>query len=163
VVVKPRFGSWGKDVFCCETQEQLESCLDQIRERSWFNRHGALIQPLVAYDGYDVRVLVARNAVVGAIERFPAEDEWRTNSSLGGLRRECVPSSSATALALAAATTVGADLVGVDLLPIDGRHLVLELNGAVEFDSLYSLPGCDACGEIARALTISADARYVEH
>jgi glutathione synthase/RimK-type ligase-like ATP-grasp enzyme len=37
---------------------------------------------------------------------------------------------------------VGADLVGVDLLPIEGDGwAVIELNGAVEFNDEYSLGG----------------------
>ena len=41
---------------------------------------------------------------------------------------------TSTALAVAAARAVGAELVGVDLLPTPaGGWTVLELNGAVEF------------------------------
>jgi len=41
----------------------------------------------------------------------------------------------------------------VDLLPIDGdRYVVLELNGAVDFDERYSLDGRDVYAEAARAL-----------
>jgi len=43
-------------------------------------------------------------------------------------------------VALAGAAAIGADLVGVDLLPADaGTWVVLELNGAVDFTSVYSL------------------------
>jgi hypothetical protein len=63
-------------------------------------------------------------------------------------------------LALAAAAAVGADLVGVDLLPApDGGHLVLELNGAVDFTSDYSLGSRDVFDEAAGALAAELDAR----
>jgi hypothetical protein len=40
--------------------------------------------------------------------------------------------------AIAAATAIGAELVGVDLLPVGpGQHVVLELNGAVDFAPVY--------------------------
>jgi len=49
--------------------------------------------------------------------------------------------------------------VGVDLLPIDGeRYVVLELNGAVDFDERYSLDGLDVYAEAARALGLPLDA-----
>ncbi len=43
---------------------------------------------------------------------------------------------------MAAAQAIGADLVGVDLLPLGpGRYVVLELNGAVDFSREYSPHG----------------------
>ncbi|HEX6663198.1 MAG TPA: M20/M25/M40 family metallo-hydrolase [Gaiellaceae bacterium] len=152
VVVKPRFGSWGKDVYRCETQTELERCLEEIRTKGWFTRHGALVQELVPPCGHDLRLLVAGGTVVGAIERTPAAGEWRTNISLGGSKRHHVPASDAAALAVAAASAMGGDLVGVDLLPIENGYVILELNGAVEFDRDYSLPGNDVYTEAAGAL-----------
>lgn len=47
---------------------------------------------------------------------------------------------AASALALAAAAAVGGDLVGVDLLPSpDDGWTVLEVNGAVDFNGIYSV------------------------
>lgn len=143
LVVKPRFGSWGSDVFRCEDAESLDRCLATIRSRPWFVRHGALVQKLVEPRGRDIRIAVAGGRVVGVIERIAAPGEWRTNISLGGSRRPCPPPPAAAELAAAAAAAVGADLVGVDLLPLGGGYTILELNGAVEFDREYSLEGRD--------------------
>ncbi len=156
VVLKPRFGSWGTDVFRCDTPAELRRRLREVRARPWFRRHGALLQELVVPRGYDLRVIVARGAVVGAIERVAAPGEWRTNISLGGTRRPCVPSAQASALAEAAAASLGAGLVGVDLLPVDDGYVIVELNAAVEFDQGYSLPGADVYADAARALGLPA-------
>lgn len=60
---------------------------------------------------------------------------------------------AAVALAVRAVAAIGMDLAGVDLLPLpDGSHVVLELNGAVDFDSRYSLRGGDAYLDAAAAL-----------
>jgi glutamate carboxypeptidase len=155
VVLKPRFGSWGVDVFRCETEEELRRCLREVRARSWFRRHGALLQELVTPRGYDLRVVVAGGRVVGAVERVAAAGEWRTNISLGGSPRPAVPSAAARALAEAAAAATGADLAGVDLLPVDEGYVIVELNAAVEFDDRYSLPGADVYAETAEALAVS--------
>ena len=152
VVIKPRFGSWGVDVFRCETEAELERAFGEVRARPWFRRHGALVQELVPPAGYDLRLLVAGGAVVGAVRRVAAPGEWRTNVSLGGSRRRARPSASAAALGIAAAAAIGADLVGIDLLPAGDSYTVIEINGAVDFDLSYSLAGRNALCDTAQAL-----------
>jgi glutamate carboxypeptidase len=153
VVVKPRFGSWGIDVERCRTTTELELALVRAARKPWFRRHGALLQELIPSSGTDLRVVVGRGEVVGAIERVAQEDEWRTNTSLGAVRRPIEPPREACALAVAAARAVGADLVGVDLLPLSGGGFsVIELNGAVDFAEEYGLGGHDAYEDAALAL-----------
>jgi RimK family alpha-L-glutamate ligase len=153
VVVKPRFGSWGKDVMLCESAGQLQRCLRRLRHRAWFRRSGALLQALVPPSGFDLRVIVAGGRVAGAIERVAAVGEWRTNIALGGSRRPVHPPRDACELALDAARAVAGDLVGVDLLPLPGGgYVVLELNGAVDFTPEYTLGGRDVFEEVSRAL-----------
>ena len=152
VVVKPRFGSWGTDVFRCETRSDFVRTLAEVSSRPWFIRHGALVQELVPPTGYDLRLVVAAGHVVGATERVARAGEWRTNISLGGTRRPTRPSREACALGVEAAALVGADLVGVDLLPAAGGYVVLELNGAVEFDRAYDLGGSNVFAAAASAL-----------
>ncbi|HSL66372.1 MAG TPA: hypothetical protein VK874_17085, partial [Gaiellaceae bacterium] len=61
--------------------------------------------------------------------------------------------------ALAAVAAVGGDLVGIDLLPVDGGWTVLELNAAVDFDARYDLPGRSVYTDAAEALGLVAAAR----
>jgi RimK family alpha-L-glutamate ligase len=154
VVVKPRFGSWGKDVVRCDDSAALRRRLLELEERQWFRAHGALVQDLVPPQGSDLRIIVAGGSVVGAIERVAAAGEWRTNIALGGRRRPVEPPPLACMLALEAAAAAGAELVGVDLLPDgEGGWVVLELNGAVEFTREYGLdrdPFAAAALELAR-------------
>jgi RimK family alpha-L-glutamate ligase len=138
VVVKPRFGSWGRDVVLCRSRSELALTLESFAHRPWFAAQGALVQDLVTPRGFDLRVVVAGGTVVGAIARRAAPGEWRTNVALGGTRTPVDPPVEACRLALAAAAAAGADLVGVDLLPIDGGWIVLELNGAVDFTRAYA-------------------------
>jgi RimK family alpha-L-glutamate ligase len=159
VVVKPRFGSWGKDVTVCRSRFALRRCLRGLARRSWFRRQGALVQELVAPRGHDLRVVVAGGEVVGAVERVAAPGEWRTNITLGGSRRTVEPSATACLLAIRAADSVGADLVGVDLLPDgDDRWIVLELNGAADFTQEYAPPGEDVFDRVVG--TLLRDARW---
>ena len=139
-VLKPRFGSWGRDVHLCRTRAAAKDCFEELSTRAWFRRHGVLAQELIPPMGHDLRIVVAGGCVVGAVERLASPGEWRTNVALGGTRRPASPPLAARELALAAAAAAGGDLVGIDLLPTpDGGWVVLELNGAVEFNDQYSL------------------------
>jgi len=155
LVIKPRFGSWGSDVFLCRDAEELGACLDHVWTLRWFRRQGALAQELVPPQLYDLRLIVAGGRVVGAGRRHAAAGEWRTNISLGGSLSTEDPEPGARGLALAAACAVGMDLVGVDLLPVaGGTFVVLEVNGAVDFDERYSLPGGDVYPDVAAGLQL---------
>jgi|Tabmets5t2r1_1033131.scaffolds.fasta_scaffold03905_3 RimK family alpha-L-glutamate ligase len=156
VVVKPRFGSWGRDVVVCQDRPSLERCLRGLGRKPWFRRQGALVQELIEPQGYDLRILVATGEVVGAIKRVAAPGEWRTNIALGGRRTAADPSPQARLIALGAAAALGADFVGVDLLPDrNGGWVVLELNGAVDFTTAYSLGGENVFGRVVQLLTRS--------
>jgi len=157
VVVKPRFGSWGCDVYRCETPSAYRAALDELDSRSWFRRQGAFVQRFVPALGYDLRVVVARGRVIGAASRIPQPGEWRTNITLGADVVPAVPTPEASGLAIAAVAALGLDFAGVDLLPVDDAvgYTVLEVNGAVEFDDVYSQPRRDVYRDLALALGVA--------
>ena len=152
VVLKPRFGSWGRDVELCSTVEELEAAFVRLQRRPWFREHGAIVQELVEPRGWDLRVVVAGGRVVGAACRIARGGEWRTNAALGAQVEPVDPPPIARVLALEAARAARADLVGVDLLPTPhGGFVVLELNGAVDFRPVYA-PHRDVFYEAVGAL-----------
>jgi [lysine-biosynthesis-protein LysW]---L-2-aminoadipate ligase len=162
LVLKPRFGSWGADVVRCDDTEALAEALESIRERPWYEATGAVAQKLVQPQGYDLRIVVAGGMIVGAARRVAAPGEWRTNVALGGRREPVDPPDEARTIALAAAAAVGGDLVGVDLLPAAlGSWVVLEVNGAVDFNGTYSLND-DVYAEARRALMYRSTSVHVE-
>jgi RimK family alpha-L-glutamate ligase len=160
LVLKPRFGSWGRDVQLCTTADELDTALVGLQGKAWFREHGALGQELVEPRGWDLRLVVACGQVVGAARRVAQSGEWRTNAALGAEVEPVDPPPLACALALAAARAARADLVGVDLLPTRNGFVILELNGAVEFRPLYLEAG-DVFSETVSALLGDA-ARQLE-
>ena len=160
VVVKPRFGSGGRGVTRCDDENSLYETLSLLSGSPWFEQQGVLVQELVPPQGYDLRILVAAERIVGAIFRIAADGEWRTNIALGGVRRPVPdPPKEACEVALAAARAAGAALVGVDLVRgVDGSWIVIELNGAVEFTSEYQ-PAGDVFSDVAGSLARHAFAR----
>jgi len=154
VVLKPRFGSWGRDVVLCPTADALDRELARFSQRPWFAGQGVLAQELVPPLGWDLRVVVSGGRVVGAARRVAAPGEWRTNVALGGRIERAVAPPLAQALALEAAAAIRGDLLGIDLLPLGESFVVSEVNGAVDFRRAYALrPGNvfrDAIHELLR-------------
>ena len=156
VVLKPRFGSWGREVILCTDRRTLAATLQDFHRHPWYPRTGALVQELIPPLGRDLRVLVAGGRVVGAIQRVAAPGEWRTNVALGGHRVAVSdPPADACELALLAAEACDADLVGVDLLPRDDGWVIIEVNGAVDFTAEYAAG--DVFAEVARVLAEVAE------
>jgi RimK family alpha-L-glutamate ligase len=156
-VVKPRFGSWGREVSLCRDRHELGETLKRLAFCKWFRTGGAIAQELIPPLGHDLRVIVAGGTVVGAGRRRAAAGEWRTNVTLGATVSGASPPPVAIALALAAAEASGLDLVGVDLLPTGpGGFCVLELNGAVDFRPPYAFPGRDIYADVVDALAGAA-------
>lgn len=132
VVLKPRHGSWGRGVTLCRTREDVEQAM-----RALWSDEGILAQELVPPLGWDARLVVSGGRIVGAARRIAAEGEWRTNVSLGGRSVPFAPPPLPRTIAVLAAEAVGADLVGVDLLPTRTGWTIAELNGAVDFRPWY--------------------------
>jgi RimK family alpha-L-glutamate ligase len=156
-VVKPRFGRSGRDVFLCPDADALRRILNHVRNRSWFRRQGALVQSLVPPVGEALRVLIAGRTVVATIRRLAAPGEWRTNVALGARWTPVTPPPEARRLALAASDAIGADFVGVDLLPSDESHTIIAINGCVDLTDEYSLNGTNVFDAIAERLLATAD------
>ena len=155
LVLKPRFGSWGRDVELCTTSEELDAAMVRLQRKAWYREHGVLAQELVHPRGWDLRLVVAGGQVVGAACRIARSGEWRTNAALGAQVEAVEPPPVARTLALAAAGAARADLVGVDLLPTGSGFVVLELNGAVDFRPLYA-PGRDVFADAVEAILSDA-------
>ncbi|HET7806884.1 MAG TPA: ATP-grasp domain-containing protein [Gaiellaceae bacterium] len=154
VVVKPRFGSWGREVTLCRDRDDFERTLERLAFQSWFRATGAIAQELIPPLGHDLRLIVAGGGVIGAGRRTAAPGEWRTNVALGATVTHASPPPVALALATAAAKASGLDLVGVDLLPTGpGGFSIVELTGAVDFRPAYAVPGRNVYDDAIVALS----------
>ena len=150
VVVKPLFGSEGRGLVRISDRELAWRALHGLE------RLGSILylQRFVRHPGYDYRVFVLRDEVLGMMKRNAAGNDWRTNVSQGGRAEPCGPDPEAERLALAAARAVGARMAGVDLIPdVDRGHLVvLEVNAVPGWRALARVTGIDIAAEILAAL-----------
>jgi RimK family alpha-L-glutamate ligase len=150
LVVKPRFGSWGRDVELCFDRKELQAYITRMVKRSWWCV-GGVAQEFVPTQVSDLRVIVSAGEIVGAAARIPAPGEWRTNVALGGRSVPTIPTPQAGELAIAATRALAIDFAGVDLLPAGEGWVVLEVNGAVDVRDHYTL-GSDVFGATLESL-----------
>jgi RimK family alpha-L-glutamate ligase len=143
VIVKPLFGSMGLGMVRVSDEEmafRVFKAIEQIRGVYYLQR-------AVDHDGRDVRAFVIGRRVLAAIER--RSDGWRTNLARGGTARAFDLPDAWAALALRAASAVGAEYAGVDLLPArDGTTYVLEVNGIPGWEGLQAATGVDVAGAL---------------
>jgi RimK family alpha-L-glutamate ligase len=155
-VIKPIFGSLGHGIVRVrepEVARRIVRSLEQTRTIFY-------VQKSIDHDGRDIRVFVVGGAVLGAIERRAPDGEWRTNVAIGGSATPFELPDAWAQLALRAATAVGADYAGVDLLPSrDGRIFVLEVNGIPGWEGLQTATGIDVAAAIVAQLLKRVEAR----
>jgi len=146
VVVKPIFGSEGRGIARLQDDAMAERAFRLLESL------GATIylQEFIRHDGFDIRLLVIGNRVLGMRRRNP--HDWRTNCSRGAEAESLHVTPELADTARRAAAAVGASLAGVDLLPMpDGRLAAIEVN---------AVPGWKA---LAGALEIDVARLVLEH
>ena len=139
LVIKPRFGRWGAGVFRVEDESALRRLERKLAGRPWLARGGAIAQELIPSLGFDLRVLIARGSVVGAVRRRASDGEWRTNVSCGARRIAETAEPRAARMALEAVDMTSLDLAVVDVMPLPGAGFcVLGVNAAPDFGLDYN-------------------------
>ncbi len=146
VVVKPLFGSEGRGL--------MRLCDKELARRAFgtLERLGAVmyVQKSIRHAGHDDRVFVLGDRVLGAIRRHVAPGDWRTNVAVGGRAERLRIDEDVERLALAAASAVGAEMAGVDLMTdLDrGGPVVLEVNAVPGWKALASTTGVDVASAL---------------
>jgi RimK family alpha-L-glutamate ligase len=115
----------------------------------------AFLQKFIDQDGQrnrDLRVYVVGEEVVGAMNRYAPEGDWRTNVALGGDVDDMTGEmpQEARETALYAAEVIGLDYAGVDLIEGTDGWYVLEVNPTAGFKGLYKATGRSPAPFIAR-------------
>lgn len=147
VVYKPLFGSQGEGLARFASEADLTRL-----------EHGPGVYYLQRFHGpptgpyRDYRLFVVAGEVVGAMERV--SDHWVTNRAQGGLCRPLTVTGELRDLAQRAAVSVGADYLGVDILPAPEGLLVTEVNSIPAWQGLQRVCQVDIAARLA-ALTLA--------
>jgi ribosomal protein S6--L-glutamate ligase len=155
VVAKQVSGRQGKGIVLVETNDDAVTVARDQLDR----RKGLLVQRFVPPAGrQDIRVLVVGGKAVGAMELKPKEGDFRANFHLTKESRFKALSSEQEKIALKAASAVGLEIAGVDLI-VDkkDRVSVIEVNYSPGFNGLEAATGQDIALGIVKYVATTYD------
>ena len=131
LVFKERFGSFGEQVFLCNSEKEV---LEKITGKPF------LLQKFVETSkGRDVRVEVVGGKVVTAMKRINDSD-FRSNITNGAIAVKCEISEAEKETAIKACEALGLDFGGVDIL---SNGAVCEVNSNAHIINIMNVTGVD--------------------
>jgi [lysine-biosynthesis-protein LysW]---L-2-aminoadipate ligase len=149
LVLKPLIGSWGRGVFPVRDEEMANILLEMREESDSPLARIFYIQEMVKRPPRDLRCIVVGDEIVGAIYRYSAQNEWRTNVARGGKAEAAPITNELEDIVLRAAKAVGGGVLGVDLMEDENRGLLVhEVNNTVEFRAASNVCQADIAGAI---------------
>lgn len=151
LVVKLVEGTQGIGVVLAETRQAAESVIDAFRG---LNAHILVQEYIREAQGRDIRCLVVGKRVVGAIERQAKAGDFRSNLHRGGTANKVEITAQEKAIAIKAASTLGLDVAGVDILRSNRGPLLMEVNASPGLEGIESTTGLDIAGMMIE---------YIEH
>jgi tetrahydromethanopterin:alpha-L-glutamate ligase len=148
LVLKPLFGSQGRGLKLIHRPEDLPT-IEQTPGQVYYLQRFMGIERDGGY--HDFRILVVQGRIIAAMRRH--SNHWITNIKRGGRPVPVVINDEMKTLALQAATTVGANFVGVDIVyGTDDRPAVLEVNSMPAWSGLQKVTAVNIASVLAEAL-----------
>jgi [lysine-biosynthesis-protein LysW]--L-2-aminoadipate ligase len=134
LVVKPVSGSWGRLLARANSPATLRAILEQKRALGG-HQHGIFyLQEYIAKPGRDIRAFYVGGEVLAASYRNA--EHWVTNVARGAVSTACPLTGDIVDITRAAASAVGAEIAGVDLVETPDGLKVIEINSGAEFKGL---------------------------
>ena len=153
VVIKLVEGTQGMGVILAETEASAKSIVEAFSAANI----NILVQEYIAEaEGSDVRALVVGGRVVAAMRRVGRAGEFRSNLHRGGVAEVAHISDEERDTAERAASVLGLNLAGVDMLRSNRGAVVIEVNSSPGLGGIERATGADVAGEIIRFIEQSA-------
>ena len=144
-VIKLNEGTQGQGVLLAEKRSASQGMIEAFRGLY----ANFLVQEFIGEAmGGDLRCFVVGKRVVAAMQRQAPEGDFRANLHRGGKATPVRLSKAESALAVAAASTMGLEIAGVDLLRSNRGPLVLEVNSSPGLEGIETATACDVAGAI---------------
>jgi len=150
LVIKLLEGTQGIGVVLAETKKAAESVIEAFMGV----KSNILIQEFIKEaGGSDIRCLVVGGKVIAAMQRTALAGEFRSNLHRGGTAQLVKLTPAERATAVKAASIMGLNVCGVDLLRSDRGPLVMEVN---------SSPGLEGIEEATKKDVASMIIQFIE-
>jgi len=145
LVMKLLSGTQGVGVMRVRDVEEAGPIIDTLSELDQM----ICLQKFLPNPGEDIRVFLVNGQVVAAMKRQAAPNEWRSNIHMGGRGIPHKPSESEAEVSTKAAEAVGVEIAGVDIITVDHKPYVIEVNASPGFRGLLTATGINAAASIA--------------
>ena len=144
-VIKLLEGTQGIGVVLAETKKAAESVIEAFMGL----KANILIQEFIKEaGGADIRCLVVGGKVVAAMKRQGKDGEFRSNLHRGGSAAVVRLTPEERSTAVRAATIMGLNVCGVDILRSNHGPVVMEVNSSPGLEGIESATGKDVAGLI---------------
>ena len=145
LVIKLLEGTQGKGVVLAETQQAAESVIDAFRELEEY----FLVQEFIKEaDGADIRCFVIGDKVVASMMRKAKTGDFRSNLHRGGTAVSVKLTPEERKTATRAATAMGLNVSGVDIIRSKHGPLVIEVNSSPGLEGIEKSTGKDVAQSI---------------
>lgn len=145
LVIKLLEGTQGVGVVLAETRQAAESVIEAFRG---LNANILAQEYIKEAGGADIRCLVVGGKVVAAMKRQSKEGEFRSNLHRGGSASVVKITPEERSTAVRAASILGLNVAGVDLLRSNHGPVVMEVNSSPGLEGIQTTTGKDIAGMI---------------
>lgn len=153
LVIKLLEGTQGKGVVLAETQQAAESVIDAFRDLDEY----FLVQEFIKEaEGADIRCFVVGGKVVASMMRKAKQGDFRSNLHRGGSATDVKLTPEERKTATRAATAMGLNVSGVDILRSKHGPLVIEVNSSPGLEGIEKSTGKDVAGMIVEYIEKNA-------
>jgi ribosomal protein S6--L-glutamate ligase len=132
IVLKLLTGTQGIGVMRVRDLKEAGPIIDTLSELDQM----ICLQKYMPNPGEDIRVFVTGGEVVAAMKRRAAAHEWRSNIHIGGQGIAHKVTNEESEISIKAAEAVGVEIAGVDLISVEDKPYVIEVNASPGFRGL---------------------------
>ena len=153
LVIKILEGTQGIGVVLAETRKAAESVIQAFMGLNT----AILVQEYIKEaGGADIRAFIVGGRVIAAMKRQAPEGEFRSNLHRGGTASVELLSQAERETAIRAASVMGLNVCGVDILRSERGPLVMEVNASPGLRGIEEATGKDVAGIVVRFLERNA-------